>query len=172
VTRRLIALGLVSIAAGSLAPAITLTPAVAAGPPIAAVMAPIHSSRPSLPQIERQFMCPVCGVPLTVAESPQADRERVYIRNLYAQGDSAAQIRQALVNEFGPSVLVLPPHHGFDLSAYLVPLGVLVALLSAVAIMLVRWRRRAVTTAMAPAAAPLTTAESHRLDDDLAQWRG
>jgi cytochrome c-type biogenesis protein CcmH len=128
-------------------------------------------ARPSLPQIERDFMCPVCGVPLTVAESPQADRERAFIRDLYQRGQSETQIKRAMVGQFGSSVLVLPPHHGFDLSAYLVPLIALAVLLAGLAFLLVRWRRPTGADPPAPVA-PLTPGEARRLDEDLARWRG
>ena len=36
--------------------------------------------RTSLPAIERQVMCVTCKIPLNVAQSPQADRERAYIQ--------------------------------------------------------------------------------------------
>jgi len=166
VKRLITGLALLVMAAGLLAP-----PGIASPPP-AALGAPAQVSRPSLPQIEREFMCPVCGVPLNVAESPQADRERAFIRDLYARGDSEAQIRRALVNEFGSAVLALPPHHGFDLSAYLVPLGAVSVLLAGLAVLLVRWRRRPASPGMGPAADPLTPSESRRLDEDLAHWRG
>jgi cytochrome c-type biogenesis protein CcmH/NrfF len=118
-------------------------------------------------------MCPVCGVPLSVAESPQAERERAFIRDLYNRGQTEAQIKRAMVDQFGSSVLVLPPHHGFNLSAYLVPLIALAALLAGLAVLLVRWRWRRPAGVDPPApAASLTPGESRRLDEDLARWRG
>ena len=62
----------------------------------------------SLPQIERQVMCVTCKIPLNVAESPQADRERAYIQSLIDRGQSEAQIKRALVGQYGPTVLGLP----------------------------------------------------------------
>ena len=77
----------------------------------------------SLPQIERQVMCVTCKIPLNVAESPQADRERAYIRSLIESGQDEAQIKRALVSQYGASVLGLPADHGFGVAAYLVPLA-------------------------------------------------
>ena len=99
--------------------------------------------RTSLPAIERQVMCVTCKIPLNVAQSPQADRERAFIQSLIDQGQTEAQIKRALVGQYGPAVLALPSAHGFDLAAYLVPLAALLALLAVLALLLPRWRRHA-----------------------------
>ncbi len=67
-------------------------------------------------------MCPVCGTLLQLAESPQAQRERVFIERQIDAGRSEAEIKDALVAEYGNEVLALPPDSGFSLSAYLVPI--------------------------------------------------
>ncbi len=154
------------IAAGS----ITMGPATASS--AAADAAP----RTSLPAVERRVMCVTCKIPLNVAESVQADRERAYIRGLIAEGDTEAQVERALVGQYGPAVLGLPSAHGFDLTAYLVPLAAMLALLTTLALLLPRWRRRARAQAAARSAADptstpaLTPAESARLDADLARF--
>ena len=66
------------------------------------------ASRPTLPVIERQVMCVTCKIPLNVAQSQQADRERAYIQGLIGEGRSEAQIKSALVAQYGPAVLGLP----------------------------------------------------------------
>jgi cytochrome c-type biogenesis protein CcmH/NrfF len=125
--------------------------------------------RASLPVIERRVMCVTCKIPLIVAESPQADRERVLIRGLIDEGMGEAQIERALVSQYGPAVLGLPSAHGFDLTVYLVPLAAVLALLAILALLLPRWRRR--TRAQATPVAPaLTPADTARLDADLAQF--
>ena len=68
-------------------------------------------------------MCVTCKIPLNVAESPQADRERAFIRELIDEGRDEAQIKHALVGQYGTTVLALPPASGFDLTVYLVPRG-------------------------------------------------
>ncbi len=54
-----------------------------------------------MPAIERQVMCVTCKIPLNVAESPQSQRERAYIRGLIAEGKTEAQIKSALVGQYG-----------------------------------------------------------------------
>ena len=67
-------------------------------------------------------MCPVCGTLLELAESPQAQREKVFVARLVDAGKTKAQIKDALVAEYGDAVLALPKGSGFSLSAYLVPI--------------------------------------------------
>lgn len=141
-----------------------------------AMAAPAQAEAPraSLPVIERRVMCVTCKIPLMVAQSPQAERERVFIRGLIAEGDDETQVERALVAQYGPSVLALPAAHGFDLTAYLVPLAALLGLLALFALLLPRWRRqaraRAAATSAGAGSPPLTAAERARLDADLAQF--
>lgn len=137
---------------------------------LAGALAPVAAARPSLPTIERQVMCVTCKIPLNVAQSPQADRERAFIAALIAQGDDEARIKRALVTQYGPTVLALPSTHGFDLAAYLVPLAVVLALLAALALLLPRWRRRARADAAASPPPTLSANDSARLNADLARF--
>jgi cytochrome c-type biogenesis protein CcmH/NrfF len=124
-----------------------------------------------LPLIERQVMCATCKIPLNVAESPQANRERAFIRKLIAQGQTEAQIKKALVAQYGPAVLGLPTTKGFDLAAYLVPIAVVLALLTLLALLLPSWRRHARRQATETSSAPeLSASDAARLDADLERF--
>ncbi len=143
---------------------------------LAAAAAPASAgARPrpltSLPQIERQVMCVTCKIPLNVAQSPQADRERAFIQSLIEEGRDEAEIKQSLVAQYGESVLGLPADHGFDATAYLVPLGAVVLLAAILLVLLPRWRRRARDRA-AQSAAPeaLSADDAARLEADLARF--
>jgi len=128
--------------------------------------------RTTMPVIERQVMCVTCKIPLNVAQSPQANRERAFIQSLIDQGQTEAQIKHALVAQYGPAVLGLPSTHGFDLTAYLVPLAALLALLGALVLLLPSWRRHARAEAARSAPAPtLSAAEAARLEEDLARFQ-
>jgi cytochrome c-type biogenesis protein CcmH len=127
--------------------------------------------RASLPVIERQVMCVTCKIPLNVAQSPQADRERAFIQSLIDQGRGEAQIKDALVGQYGQAALALPSDSGFGAAAYLVPLAVLLVLLAALAVLLPRWRRRARVQARNRAPAPaLGAADAQRLEADLERF--
>jgi cytochrome c-type biogenesis protein CcmH len=141
------------------------------GPTGALAGAATAASHPSLPAIERQVMCVTCKIPLDVAESPQADRERAFIQSLIARGETEGQIKRTLVGQYGPGVLALPSAHGFALAAYLVPVAAVLALLAALAVLLPRWRRRALARADSDAPeATLSSADAARLDADLARF--
>lgn len=128
----------------------------------------------SLPDIEDEVMCTVCGVPLNLAtDAPQANRERAFIRSLIDQGRSKEEIKRRLADEFGPNVLALPERKGFSLTAYLVPIGGLLAALIGLAVLLPRWRRRTGgdgDPAVANTGPELSSADARRLNDDLARY--
>jgi cytochrome c-type biogenesis protein CcmH/NrfF len=86
-------------------------------------------------------MCPVCGTLLELAESPQAKREKAFVAKLVAEGRTKAQIKDALVAQYGPSVLALPKASGFDLSAYLVPILAILVAVGVLGVSVTRWRR-------------------------------
>jgi cytochrome c-type biogenesis protein CcmH/NrfF len=146
---------------------------------MAAVFAPVaHATtvhpRASLTDIENDVMCTSCRESLAVAQSPQADSERSYIRELIAQGLTKQQIEQNLVGQYGEAVLGKPPANGFNLSVYILPPAILIAGVAILAVTLPRWRRRTrAASAPVPASTPpLDPAEAARLDDELAQFRG
>jgi cytochrome c-type biogenesis protein CcmH len=112
---------------------LTTSPTLAAGQP---------EPRASLPDIEDEVMCIVCGVPLELAtEAGQANQERDFIRKLIAEGKTKDEIKDALVAQYGENVLAVPGDSGFDLAAWLVPgLGILIAAV-AIGVGVRRWRR-------------------------------
>ena len=124
----------------------------------------------SLPDIEDEVMCTSCNVTLNVAESAQADRERALIRRLIERGLDKRQIKAALVAEYGDDVLALPERDGFGITAYAVPLGLVVVLGGALALLLPSWRRRSAAGIGTGANAALSTADARRLDDDLGRY--
>ena len=127
--------------------------------------------RTSLPIIERQVMCVTCKIPLNVAQSTQADRERAFIQSLIDRGEGEAEIKRALVGQYGPTVLGLPSSHGFDLTAYLVPLAAVLGLLAMLAVLLPRWRASArAQDDRRVAAPPLASSDAARLESDLSRF--
>jgi cytochrome c-type biogenesis protein CcmH len=131
--------------------------------------------RASLTDIENDVMCVVCNTPLAVSQSPQADAERRFINDLIAKGYTKAQIERALVAQYGPAVLALPPAHGFNLTVYVLPAAIVLVGAAGLAFALPRWRRRtrraqagAGATAAEP---PLDPSDARRLDEDLARHR-
>lgn len=130
-----------------------------------------EAPRASLPDIEDEVMCPTCGVALNQAFSPQAERERAFIRAEIAKGRTKEQIKQELVSEFGPRVLATPQtgDSSFNWAAYLVPIAAVAAAAVALVLGLRRWRRRP-PAAGDPQAAELSPAEAARLEQDLSRY--
>jgi len=123
----------------------------------------------TLPDVEDEVMCVECRTALNVSQSPVADQERAFIRELIADGKTKEQIKAALVEAYGPDVLAEPESKGFDVTARLVP-GALVALAAlGVALLARRWRR---TSAPAPDGGPeeLGPDDKRRLDAELAAY--
>jgi cytochrome c-type biogenesis protein CcmH/NrfF len=147
-----------TLLAGGLLALALAAPAVAAPP------------RTTLPDVEDEVMCPVCGTPLNLAEAPQADRQREFIRRLIAQGLTKEQIKARLVDQYGSDVLATPRREGFGHLAYLVPLVAGLLALGAVATVLVRRRGQRPSIQAVPA--PLPPPDARRLDEDLARRDG
>ena len=138
-----------------------------------ALAAPSGAATPevNVNEIEEEVMCPVCGTLLALAESPQAQREKAFIGRLAAEGKSKQEIKDALVAEYGESVLALPQDSGFDLSAYLVPIVAFVVAALALGFGVYRWRRSGgPPDGRPPSARGPTEAERERLDADLARY--
>jgi len=150
------------VAALVVALALTAAPAAAAACP-----------RTSLSAMENDVMCLVCGVPLALADAPQAQRERVFIERMVNQCRSKDEIERALVAQYGPRVLALPKASGFRVTAYLVP--ALAALAAAAGIVLVaarRPRRRGRAGRPPPAdGRRIDPRHSARIDAELERYR-
>jgi len=94
--------------------------------------------RTSLAFLEGQIMCPTCHTTLDQSDAPAARRMEAELANRVDQCWSAKQIKAELVANFGAGILAAPPHKGFDLLAWWLPLGGIIA--AAVLIGLGAWR--------------------------------
>jgi cytochrome c-type biogenesis protein CcmH len=122
----------------------------------------------TLPDVEDEVMCVECKTGLNISQSPVADQERSFIREKIAQGVTKQQIKDALVEAYGPEVLGTPKAKGFDLSVWLVPAALVAAFLLGVALLARRWRGMPEPTT--PEAAELDPADARRLDSELAAF--
>jgi len=111
-------------------------------------------------------MCPICGTILEASNSPQAEREREFIRAQIAQGKNKEQIQDALVVEYGPDVLAVPDSTGFDLVAWIVPI---VGLLIAAGLLgFALWKIRGKPESPAGPNVSADDADNARIDRDIA----
>jgi cytochrome c-type biogenesis protein CcmH len=136
-----------------------------------AATATAATPRTSLNAVESEVMCVSCGVPLAIADSPQADAERREITEQIKQGKTKQEILDNLVDTYGDRVLASPKDKGFGLAAYLVPIVIVLLAIGALAIFLPRWRRnRDPDSTITPDGPALTAADSQRLAEDLARY--
>jgi cytochrome c-type biogenesis protein CcmH len=124
---------------------------------------------PSASSLEGELVCPTCGTTLDRSDAPIARRMKEYIRERIAAGESEAQIKAGLVEQFGPGVLAEPPKRGFDLLAWVLPLAGLLA--GGVAVGLVAWSWSRRRSPPAPGEdGSLDPELERRVDEELARF--
>jgi cytochrome c-type biogenesis protein CcmH len=133
---------------------------------LAPAAARASDQHPTLADMEDEVMCVECGTSLEVSQSPVANQERDFIREQIAAGKDKAQIKAALVDEYGKEVLATPDGKGFNAALWIVP--VLIVLFGALTIFFAvkRWRRAGPEQEdeIAPA---LSADDARRLDAEL-----
>jgi cytochrome c-type biogenesis protein CcmH len=122
----------------------------------------------SLSYLEGQIMCPTCHTTLDMSEAPAAQDIKAQISKRIAQCWSAQQIENELVGNFGQGILAAPPHKGFDLLAWWLPLGGVVAGAALLALGVWRWSRTR-EPELAVEADALDPETESRLDEMLAR---
>ncbi len=137
---------------------------------LALVLAPaaLASERhPTLSELEGEVMCPVCNTTLDQSSSPAARQIEAVISRRIAAGDTKSEIKDRLVAEYGPQILAAPPKEGFDLLAWLLPIGGALAGAAILGFLAWRWSR---VREPAPRAARLDPALERRVDEELARF--
>jgi cytochrome c-type biogenesis protein CcmH len=93
--------------------------------------------------IAGNLMSPACpGRTLLNCTSSQAEQWRELIRQKLAQGESQEQILQYFVDIGGEGILAAPPKQGFALTAWLLPLFVMVNGAGLIVVLTRRWAQR------------------------------
>ena len=129
--------------------AAVLAAALVLAGPAAACVAP----RTSLNALEGEIMCPTCHTTLDQSDSAAARRIEVFIQHRIDACATESQIKADLVANFGAGILAAPPRKGFDLLAWWLPLGGVIAR---------RARRRVRRVALEPRARPRRAAAGVR----------
>ena len=122
----------------------------------------------SLPDIEDEVMCVECGTVLSVSNSPVALQEREFIRDQIAAGKNKAQVKAALVDEYGEEVLADPGTSGFNVTLWIVPIALVILAAGGIAVALKRWRGRT-PTEDPPLPPELSPEDARRLDAELSR---
>ena len=118
----------------------------------------------SLSFLEGQVMCPTCHTTLDMSDSPAAKRIEAFISKRIAACWTAQRIETALVSVYGPQILAEPSHSGFDLLAWWLPIGGVLAGGALLAAGVWRWSRTRVSDTEPP---PDLDPETDRQIDEL-----
>lgn len=78
-----------------------------------------------------------------------------------SRGESDDLTLQAFIQEYGPTVILVPPAKGFDLWAWIMPVLLPIVALGLIVFMVQRWRRRAVVAAPVHVPAELLARARH-----------
>jgi cytochrome c-type biogenesis protein CcmH/NrfF len=136
-----------------------------AGPASAACLHP----KTSLTALEGEVMCPTCHTTLDQSDSLAARRIEHRIQVLVDRCETKDEIKADLVRNFGAGILAAPPHKGFDLLAWWLPLGGIIAGALLVAFGVWRWSRARGPDDEPPSDA-LDDETERRLDELLARF--
>jgi cytochrome c-type biogenesis protein CcmH/NrfF len=116
---------------------VVLVAALAIAGPAAACAHP----RTSLTYLEGQIMCPTCHTTLDQSDAAAAQRIKAEIARRIDECWTAKRIKAELVANFGAGILAAPPHKGFDLLAWWLPLGSIILGAALLAVGVWRWSR-------------------------------
>jgi cytochrome c-type biogenesis protein CcmH len=138
------------------------------------VAAPAFASEqhPTQADLEAALICPTCHTPLDESNAPVAQQMKQRIRVEIAAGWTRSRILNGFVRDFGTGVLAEPQTHGFDLVAWVLPLGGIGVGIVAIGAGAWLWSRRRAgdDDEHDPVAAPLDPELDRRVDEALASF--
>jgi cytochrome c-type biogenesis protein CcmH len=137
-----------------------------------ALAAPAAACTPRASQsdLETKLVCIQCHTTLDESDSPFAVEMKQEIARQIRECRTEKQIIDSMVAEFGPAVLSTPQTHGFDLLAWVLPIGGILLGALALAVLARQWAR---TRGPAPPPADhLDPDDERRVDEALARFDG
>lgn len=128
-------------------------------------------SRPSAQTMYNTLTC-TCGtcphLTLSVCECGTAAMMRDEVSDLIEKGMSGDAIIETFIEKYGQTVLAAPTAEGFDLIAWVMPIGGVLLIGTILIFMLRRWTLTPVESETAPVAKPQKNDEySQRIDREL-----
>ncbi len=131
---------------------------------LAAPAAAACTQHASQSHLETLLVCLECHTTLDESSSPFANQMKADVARRIAACQSEQQILDAMVAQFGTAVLSTPQTHGFDLIAWLLPLGGIVVGAAAIGGAAWHWSRK--RGGDRPRPAPALDPDDERLVDD------
>ncbi len=135
--------------------------------------APASERHPTQGELEAELVCPSCHVPLDESNSAVSQQMKTFIGVHIALGWTKSRIEQALAAQLGDGIYGVPRTHGFDLIAWILPIGGI--LLGALGIGGGAWHWSRVRDRVRDDSTqtPALDAESERrVDEELARFDG
>jgi cytochrome c-type biogenesis protein CcmH/NrfF len=151
----------VKLVVAALAALVLAAPAVACAP------------RASQAYLETRLVCITCHTTLDESSSPFAVEMKNEIARQITLCRTNAQIIDSMVSQFGPAVLSTPQTHGFDLLAWVLPIGGIILGAGALAFGARYWSRGRTTVGEESAqGSGLAAEDERRVDEELARFDG
>lgn len=136
-------------------------------------LAPTASAAcPTVADLEDELICPTCKTTLDQSDAPVARQIKALVARRVAQCASKEEIKDELVDDFGPAVLAAPPREGFHWLAWLLPLAGLLSAAAVISVFVWRWShsRPAEVAVDSNGRLPLDPELERRLDRELARY--
>ena len=136
-----------------------------------AATAPASEQHPTQGELEAELVCPSCHVPLDESNSAVAQQMKTFIQAHIALGWTKSRIEGALAAQLGDGIYGVPRTSGFDLLAWLLPLGGVALGTIAIAGGAWRWSRVRDRARDDPVEVAALDAEGERrVDEELARF--
>ena len=127
--------------------------------------------RASQAYLETRLVCIQCHTTLDESDSTFAVEMKNEIARQIRLCRTNSQIIESMVAQFGPAVLSTPQTHGFDLIAWVLPIGGILLAAAALAFGARTWSRaRAADGPDPPVSAALSAEDERRVDEELARF--
>jgi cytochrome c-type biogenesis protein CcmH len=123
--------------------------------------------------LETRLVCITCHTTLDESDSTFAVEMKTEIARQIKACRTNSQIIASMVSQFGPAVLSTPQTHGFDLIAWVLPLGGILLGAAALGFGAVRWRAVRTTAGIdAGEGSELDPEDERRVDEELKRFDG
>ena len=117
--------------------------------------------------LETRLVCLTCHTTLDESDSTFAIEMKQEIARQIKACRTNSQIIDSMVAQFGPAVLSTPQTHGFDLIAWVLPLGGILLGAAAIAFAARRWQVVRTPASVDSSQRPLDPEDERRVDEEL-----